>query len=366
MYIERHSARNYRNIEAIELEPDKGINLIFGENGQGKTNLIESIWLFTGCQSFRTRRCGELVTEGKKEAVLETDFFAFGRSQSAGMTIDTKRSVTLNGVTQESPRNLLGEFQAIVFSPSTLAVVQDGPSEKRRFLDVAISLQKPNYACLLSRYLKAMAHRNALLKQLCEKDGDASMLDVWDAELARLGAKITVYRQTYMTTLLEKAAAVYEDVAGGRETMTIDYEQGIKSEDASERALATAMLAALEKNRRADIRRQVTSVGPHKDDLFIKVNALCARSYGSQGQQRSCALSLKLAEAALIRESSSEQPVALLDDVMSELDTHRQGYLLKHLEGWQVFITCCDPAVLGRLESGKAFEIENGNIKEHP
>jgi len=364
MKIERHQAQNYRNLEKIEFEPSAGINIIYGENGQGKTNIIESIWLFTGCQSFRTHKCSELVNENEKTARIEIDFFARGREQNAQMTIDAKRQVKLNGIWQETPRKLLGEFQAVVFSPSALSIVKDGPSEKRRFIDIAISLLKPNYACLISRYIKAMAQRNALLKQLSEKGGDPLLLAPWDEELSRIGAKILSYRLKYIGELAVIAAEIYSGISAGKETLAIEYIQSFKSEGKTEKELKDAMLAALEKNRQTDIRRQLTSVGPHKDDLMIDINGLGARSYGSQGQQRSCALALKLGEAAILMETCGEQPVALLDDVMSELDCGRQTFLLKYLEGWQVFITCCDPSILSRVNTGKTFEVEAGKIKQ--
>jgi len=364
MEIEHYGAENYRNITKAEFEPSPGINVIYGENGQGKTNIIESIWLFTGCQSFRTRKCGELVKENETFAKTEIDFFARGRSQNAQMTIDIKRQVKLNGISQETPRKLLGEFQAVVFSPSSLAVVKDGPSEKRRFLDIAVSLLKPNYACLASRYLKAMAQRNALLRQLSEKRVSDALLEPWDDELARIGAKIILYRINYIKQLSVAAQEIYAGISGGRETLSVAYTQSVKHEGLEEKELKAAMLTALEKNRQTDIRRQMTGIGPHKDDLLLEINGLCARTFGSQGQQRSCALALKLGEAAVLRESSAEQPVALLDDVMSELDSGRQRFLLDYLEGWQVFITCCDPSILSRVSTGKIFEVTAGQIQQ--
>lgn len=362
MEIKKHRAENYRNLEKTEFEPSPGINVIYGENGQGKTNIIESIWLFTGCQSFRTRKCTELVKEGALFAKTEIDFFARNRIQNAQMTIDTKRLVALNGIPQETPRKLLGEFQAVVFSPSSLAVVKDGPAERRRFLDIAISLIKPNYACLVSRYIKVMAHRNALLKQLAEKKGNQQMLDLWDEEIARIGAKILIYRFRYIEQLSTITTEIYGGISSGRETLSIEYLQSFKSESGEEKTLKDALLLSLEKSRQADIRRQTTGAGPHKDDIFFEINGLCARTYGSQGQQRSCALALKLGEAAILRDSSGEQPVALLDDVMSELDSVRQGFLLEYLAGWQVFITCCDPSILSRVNTGKIFEVKAGQI----
>jgi len=363
MKIEKHCAENYRNLKKIEFEPADGINIIYGENGQGKTNILESIWLFTGCQSFRTHKCRELVKDNENKAEIEIDFYARNRKQNARMTIDTKRQVQINGIWQETPRSLLGEFQAVVFSPAALSIVKDGPSEKRRFMDIAISLLKPNYACLLSRYIKTMAQRNALLKQLSEKGGDNELLAPWDEELSHIGAKITDYRLKYIDRLAVKATDIYTGISGGREAVSLKYLQSFRIEGNTEKDIEEAMFATLEKNRQTDIRRQATSCGPHKDDLAIDIDSRCARSFGSQGQQRTCALAVKLGEASIIAEIGREQPVALLDDVMSELDCARQNYLMKYLDGWQVFITCCDPSVLSRADTGKTFEVENGQIK---
>lgn len=363
MKIENHTAQNYRNLKHIDFTPSEGINIIYGENGQGKTNIIESIWLFTGCHSFRTRKCVELIKETEKSASLEMDFYARGRSQNAQMKIEAKREVKLNGIPQETPRVLLGEFQAVVFSPSLLSIIQDGPAEKRRFMDIAISLLKPNYAAILSKYIKTMAQRNTLLKQIAERGLDEDLLCPWDEELSKLGAKVTGYRLHYIEHLSEIAGGIYEGISSGREQLSVKYIKNGKIEGGNENELFESMLSILEKNRRTDIRRQFTTAGPHKDDLAVDINGLCARNYGSQGQQRSCALALKLSEASIIKETTGEQPVALLDDVMSELDLSRQTYLLNYLEGWQVFITCCDPSVLQRVNNGKTFEVEAGRIK---
>ncbi len=364
MKIERHQIQKYRNIEKLEFEPAEGINIIYGENGQGKTNIIESIWLFTGCQSFRTHKCSDLIKKEEQTARIEIDFSTNIREQNAQMIIDTKRQVKLNGIWQETPRKMLGEFQAVVFSPAVLSIIKDGPSEKRRFIDIALSLLKPNYACLISRYIKAMAQRNALLRQLSEKGGDEQLLATWDEELSRIGAKILCYRLKYVDQLSVAAAEIYSGISAGREILTITYVQSFKSDGKTENDLKDAMLASLEKNRKTDIRRQVTSAGPHKDDLAIDINGLCARSFGSQGQQRTCALALKLGEASILKESSGEQPIALLDDVMSELDCGRQNYLMKYLDNWQVFITCCDPSILSSVNTGKIFEVHAGKIKQ--
>lgn len=363
MNVLKYSAFSYRNLKEIEIFPAEGVNVIYGENGQGKTNLIESIWLFTGCHSFRTHRINELIERGKRSAKIELDFFASGREQTATLKIENKREATVNGIAKKSPRTLLGLFNAVVFSPSTMSIIKDGPAERRKFLDIAISLTKPVYAFELSKYLKIVGQRNALLKQIAAGKFDTDMLAPWDEQLAVTGAKIIDYRVKYINSLSGIAADIYDGIAQGKEKMSLSYIHSDGNEKEN-KELLQVLYDTLEKTRKSDVKRLATGVGPHKDDLEIKINGMSARSYGSQGQQRSCALALKLGEAAIIKKITGEQPVALLDDVMSELDGNRQNYLLKYLGDWQVFITCCDPSHLMRLNGAKAFEVKSGVIKE--
>jgi len=352
MVILEHRLNDYRNIQKLNFSPDPGINILRGNNGQGKTNILESIWLFTGCHSFRTRKAKELVRESETQAEAEICFFSEGREQTALMRIGLKREAQLNGVWKDSPRRLLGVFQAVVFSPESLWIVKGGPSERRKFLDIAISQIRPNYAGILARYHKVLLQRNALLRQIAQGKALEESLYPWDEELARLGARIIVYRETYIAQLTKNAEEVYAGVTAGKERLSIAYERSVQGE--SEAALRELM----KKNWSADIRRQHTAQGVHKEDISLHINDLPARSFGSQGQQRSCALALKIAEAQQLHAATGEKPVVLLDDVMSELDEQRQKDVLHYLEGWQVFITCCESSLRG----GKSFSVENGRI----
>lgn len=363
MKITDFSAVCFRNLESVAFQPDSGINVIFGENGQGKTNIIEGIWLFTGCHSFRTHKHAELIEKGKREAKVSLSFVAQKMENDAVLQIGQKREFILNGAAPEPPRKFLGEFQAVVFSPASLFIIQDAPSERRKFLDIAISMVKPAYAVHLMKYSKILANRNALLKQI-PMGVPENYLDAWDEELARVGARITQYRLSYTDDLARIGSEIYKEISGGREKMQIEYKQSSKSFAVDEYALTENIFLALQKNRETDIRRQMTGVGPHKDDLEIRVSDLSARFYGSQGQQRSCALAMKLAEAYIVKEISGEYPVILLDDVMSELDTKRQTYLLEYLKNWQVFLTCCDLSHFSKLQKCKTFHVENGRVRE--
>ncbi len=364
MKILHHEIKNYRNISDVSFYPDEKINIIYGENGHGKTNIIESIWLFTGCNSFRTRKNIELVKENEKEAQLNMDFFAFNREQEVEIKIGETKDVHINGIKKNTHRQLLGEFQAVVFSPSVLSVIKEGPGEKRKFIDIAISLLKPNYAAALAKYNKAVSQRNALLKKINDGSSKADFLFAFDEEVARIGGKIIEYRMDYVEKLKLNATDIYKGISNNREVFDIIYMNSVKDSGSSAAEWSQAIYDKLQKNRESDIARLLTSVGPHKDDLEITLNGKSARAYGSQGQQRTCALAMKIAEGFIIRDYSGEQPVALLDDVMSELDSKRQVDLLKYLDGWQVFVTCCDKAHVEKINHAKAFFVEDGTIRE--
>ncbi|MDR3314327.1 MAG: DNA replication and repair protein RecF [Oscillospiraceae bacterium] len=368
MHILRFAAARFRNLGEAVLEPCPGVNVIYGENGQGKTNLIEGIWLFTGCRSFRTAENAELLLRGSARAELSAVFESNAREQRAELCIAKRRVLRLNGFEEETPRRLLGVFPAVAFTPATLALVQGGPGERRRFLDVALSMLRPAYAVRLSKYLKALAQRNALLRQAPPDSTAATeaLLLPWDATLAHEAAALATARRQYLAELIPQAQAFYEGISHARETLALAYQPaGLRPEewaqgDAAE--LEARYLAAYRQNRRGDFHRQMTHAGPHRDDLLLTLDGANLRGFGSQGQQRTAALALKLAEAAVLREQAEECPVTLLDDVMSELDAHRQADLLRYLEGWQVFLTCCEPGHLLHGRCGKAFEVKAGQV----
>lgn len=360
MIISGYRAEHFRNLQKTELFPDPGVNVIFGENGQGKTNILESIWMFTGCHSFRTHNHKELIEKSQREAKVSLSFSAHGMDNDAVLTINQNREFMLNGAVKGRPRRFLGEFQSVVFSPDSLSIIQDAPSERRRFLDIAVSMIRPAYSGHLLKYTKILSNRNALLKQISMGEAREEYLDTWDEELARSGAHLTVYRLHYVDNLVRIAAEIYKEISGGKELMKIEYQQSCRSFSADEYEITEKIYQGLQKNREPDIRRQLTSVGPHKDDLLLSIDDLPARQFASQGQQRSSALALKLAEGYIIKETCGEYPVVLLDDVMSELDTRRQTFLLEYLKNWQVFLTCCDPSQVSRIRGCKTFHIENG------
>lgn len=362
MLVQSLNIQNFRNIEEAYIVPAEGVNVIFGENAQGKTNLLESIWLFTGCKSFRARRDREMVGFDAPFAKNEMEFFAHGRRQAAILYVDQKRTAMRNGITLRSPAEMIGDFYAVVFAPTHLSLVKEGPLFRRRFLDTALCQLKPNYAKTLAKYNHTLTQRNALLKDVQMHPELLDTLDVWDDRLSSYGAAVVSERVQYAALLSEIGAEIYAGLSNNREKLKINYVSNFGGYEGDPYAIKELLKQRLLDTRRDDIFSKMTVAGPHRDDLQIQIDSLSARSFASQGQQRSAALALKLSEASILKKETGEEPVILLDDVMSELDEMRQDYILNHIGGRQVFLTCCDPTAVLKLCEGKTFHMEKGRV----
>jgi len=353
MKVNKLTLKNYRNISELTILPCDGMNVICGENAQGKTNLIEAIWLFTGAKSFRSSKDSLFIKNGEEKAVCSLEFLSEGIEKEAEIVIKEKRNAVLNGNNLKSASLLAGSFNAIVFSPNDLRIVTDGPSIRRKFLDLALGQLYPNYIEVLRKYTRAVTQRNQLIKEYRYDSTIGIMLDVFESEIAENGKKIILYRKKYIDKLNEFLPNVYSGISCGKEELETSYICSTSEENLTD---------ALFDSRKDDMFSGVTSVGPHRDDIEFKINGFNARNYGSQGQKRSVALSLKLAEAEVIKENVGECPVFLLDDIMSELDPNRQNFILNHIEGMQTFLTCCDPDNVKNLKAGKIFNISEGRV----
>ena len=357
----------FRNLHPGRWEPNEGVNILYGDNAQGKTNLLEACWLFTGGRSFRGAKDSDLVGFGREEAKLSMQFYAGRRDQEAAITIKGRRQATLNGVTLPSAAKLAGNFCGVVFAPDHLSLIKDGPDERRRFIDAAICQLKPGYIATLSEYQKALAQRNAFLKQSRVQYSHLpaqaqEMLELWNYTLAVTGTKITRARQQYLRRLESVAREIYDGLTGGKESIHLELSSPALADSPEE--TARIWQAQLKASLPADFAAGFTTVGPHREDLAVQVNGNAVKKYGSQGQTRSAVLALKLAEAQLLQEILKEPPVLFLDDVMSELDPSRQDYILNHIEGWQVFITCCEPSTALKNTAAKVFSVKQGVISE--
>lgn len=361
MKINSIDIENFRNIKKLNVSFDN-VNIIYGENAQGKTNLIESIYLFTGSKSFRGVKDKELIKFDEQFARIKINFENKSREQNAEIFIENKRTASLNGVKKKSAAVLGEELKAVIFSPVHLSMVKDGPAERRKFIDNALCQLKFNYRNVLKEYNRALAQRNMLLKDISKNSSLSDMLYIWDKNLSKSGAKIIYQRNKYIDALLPYAKDIFDGLSGGKENIDLILKGAFDYKNLSLNDIENQLMLALEKNRTNDFMNRITTVGPHRDDMEILINDKSARSFGSQGQQRSCVLALKLAEASLLKEMTEDEPLALLDDVMSELDISRQDYILNHIKNWQVFITCCDANTVLRLKKGKTFHISNGGL----
>ena len=362
MTVNSVKIKNFRNIADLSFSADNGVNVIYGENAQGKTNILESIWLFTGCKSFRGAKDNELIKFGEDFAKINLEFSDNVREKKSEIIIsDKKKTASLNGVGLRSSAELIGSFYAVIFSPVHLSLIKDGPSARRKFLDTALCQLKPSYAEYLAGFKRSLIQRNALLKDLHLNSQLYDMLDTWDDQLARYSACVIKERLQYIDLLSDYSKNIYSGISENKEEFSVFYSKNI-SKDFSVKDIYLSEIENLKNSRKEDILSKTTTVGPHRDDLEILINNVSARSFGSQGQQRSCALALKLGESEIIKKVTGEIPVALLDDVMSELDEKRQDYVLNHINDRQVFLTCCDPSQVLRLCGGKSFLIKDGEI----
>ena len=351
MRVLNTECKNFRNIELLSSGVFDEMNVICGENAQGKTNLLEEIWLFTGMKSFRGSKDCDFIRFGEDTAVLKLGFEAQGIKEEAKLEIKEHRTAFLNGKKLKSVSELAGKFKAIVFSPDDLRIVSGGPALRRRFADTAIGQLYPAYILILRNYMRAVTQRNRSIKDYRYDSSLSVMLDVFEDEIAVNGEKIMSFRNRYLKALNEFLPNVYGGISCEKEVLSTEYLKSCEN-----------LKEDLLNSRKDDMYSGVTSKGPHRDDIEFKINGINARGFASQGQKRSIALSLKLAEAEVINKISGEYPVFLLDDVMSELDPERQNYVLNRIKGIQSFITCCDPSNVQNLKKGKIINIRNGRI----
>ncbi len=357
---------NYRNLKNNIIEPCEGVNIIYGNNAQGKTNLLEALWLFCGGHSFRAAKDSEVINWDKTFARLEVKFFGQDREQKAKITFqNNKKKVEINGVEKTSAAALIEKYCAVVFSPEHLNLIKRGPSQRRKFIDSAICREKLKNAVILSKYNRLLNQRNSLLKDIHKRPSLEETLVIWDEPLIKYGAMLVKQRIEYVKMLSQLSGVYHRGISRGSELLEIRYVSSadIESDD-DIKIIEEKLRKKIEDNKKEDIRTGVTNFGAHRDDIEILINKKNAKSFASQGQQRSAVLSLKLAEAAVLTQRMGEKPIILLDDVLSELDAGRQDFLINELTDCQVFITCCEKSNKEQLKKGKIFYINNGEIAD--
>ncbi len=365
MKINNLSIENFRNIENLCLSPCEGVNIIYGENGQGKTNIMEAIWLFTGDKSFRgagDQNMINLYIKDNQRTFLQLDYQGENRDITSQITLSPAKKYMVNDISVKTRTGLFGRFYSVIFSPTHLGLIKDGPEERRLFLDRTICQIKPKYRQVLSDLSKVITQRNHMIKKLYNYKNPQDLMEVWDSHLARLSATVAKTRYTYLNRITPLAVDMYRGISGDGEALDISYKSKLfNSYEEIDSRLFKEKISA---NLAEDIKNGSSTLGAHRDDIEISLDGMNSRLFASQGQQRSIVLSLKLAEAAIIRETTGEDPVILLDDVMSELDVSRRSFLLNQLQWGQIFITCCDQKDFDGIVKGRAFEISKGSLKE--
>ena len=357
MYIETVQLRNFRNYQDLELHLDQGTNIFYGDNAQGKTNILESVYLCGTTKSHRGSRDKEIIRFGEEEAHIRMKVMKDGLSYRIDMHLRKNRAkgAAVNGLPIHKARELFGIVNLVFFSPEDLNIIKNGPGERRRFMDLELCQLDQLYLTDLAGYNHIVNQRNRLLKDLFLHPGLKDTLDVWDEQIVNYGKKIILKRQEFVEELNEVIRDIHKNLTGGEEIPEVIYEPSVQPDSFWE---------TLKKNRERDIRMKLTSSGPHRDDLCFKVNGIDIRKYGSQGQQRTAALALKLSEIYLVKKKIKDTPVLLLDDVLSELDGNRQTYLLDSIHDIQTLITCTglDDFISHQFHINKVFRVIKGEV----
>lgn len=357
MIANKVKLENFRNYEKEEVKFSPEINIIYGKNGSGKTNLIEALYSFSYARSFRAKS-KEFIRHGCDGAKIEMEFFAHNREQCADIlfTKENKKKIRVNEINITKTSDLLGKFICVLFTPDELSLVKDGPDKRRKFLDTSIVSLRPSYFSALSAYMTCLKQKNAVLKS-----GNYQMLDIWDEKLSEFGAVISHLRQSYVLSLSEKAKKAQSDISGGKENLDILYNHSYKIGENKQETKDFILEKILEARKR-EIENKMCLIGPHRDDLSFKINSFNARGYASQGQQRSIVLSMKTAQMEIICEQKGEYPQLLLDDVMSELDSDRRDFFTEKIMGKQVIISCTDLSNINFKENANLIKIEDGRV----
>ena len=372
MIIKSLELENFRNYDSLSMSFDSGTNILYGDNAQGKTNILEAIYLSATTKSHKGSKDKDIVNFNANEAHIRTYVIKDGLENRVDMHLRKSKSkgIAINGQKIKKAADLLGLLNVVFFSPEDLSIIKNGPAERRRFVDMELSQLDSFYLYNLNNYNKIVNQRNKLLKDLYFQPGLRETLSIWDSQLVSYGSKIIERRISFVKQLNEIIYDIHKKLSGGREELEIIYEPDVSMED-YERRLALS--------QERDMKLKMTSTGPHRDDFSFmvrkvnpddeaapKADAIDIRKFGSQGQQRTAALSLKLAEIELVKKLTKDTPLLLLDDVLSELDSNRQNYLLNSIGGIQTIITCTglEEFVNNRFEINRIFKVSNATVTQ--
>ncbi len=350
MWINRIKINNFRNYNNLEIELNKGTNIFYGENAQGKTNIIEAIFLCSIGKSFRTNKDKELIKFDEENCSVEICFEKSDRDGNISINIGERKNIFVNKIKIKKLSELLGNINVVIFTPDDINILKGGPQERRKFLDVMISQLRPKYMHLCSLYQKTLDERNTFLKN--SENYNYDLLDIYDEKLAEYGCEIYKYRNEFIEKIKNKIVNIHKNITNDKEKIEIKYTSNC--EDKNE------FLKLLKERRKLDFIKGYTTKGVHRDDFQIFLNELPVDVYGSQGQHRTAVLSLKLSELQVIYDEIGENPILLLDDFMSELDEFRRMNFLENIEDTQVIITCTQKI---EIDDSKSFYVKNGFIE---
>ena len=358
MYIESLELKNFRNYEELSIVLDPGTNILYGDNAQGKTNVLEAVYLCGTTKSHRGSKDKEMIRFEQDESHIRMMVKKDGVSHKIDMHLKKNKAkgIAIDGIPIRKAAELFGIVNLVAFSPEDLNIIKNGPSERRRFMDLELCQLNKVYLQELTSYNKVLNQRNKLLKDIGFQPGLTETLDVWDMQLVSYGKKIISLRRQFMEELGEIIRQIHSNLTGKKEEIRLLYEP-----DVEEKVFEEKLQSAREK----DLRFRVTSVGcPHRDDFCVQTNGIDIRKYGSQGQQRTAALSLKMSEIYLVEKVTKDHPVLLLDDVLSELDSSRQNYLLQSIHNIQTVITCTglDELIENNFSIDRVFRVTEGKI----
>lgn len=357
MIIKSIELADYRNYDCLSLQFDRGTNILYGDNAQGKTNILEAIFVAATTKSHKGAKDREIVSFGKEEAHIRTYLEKEGVEIRVDMHLRKNKSkgIAIDGQKIKKAADLMGLCNVVFFSPEDLGIIKNGPGERRRFVDMELCQLDSVYLYNLNHYNRIVNQRNKLLKDMYMNPDLKETLGIWDMQLVSFGSKIIERRKRFEEQLNEIIFGIHKKLSGDKEELVIHYEPDVEAEDFEKR---------LKMNQDRDIRAKMTSVGPHRDDFSFIIGDIDIRRYGSQGQQRTAALSLKLSEIELVKKIARDTPVLLLDDVLSELDSNRQNYLLNSIGDIQTIITCTglEEFVNHRFEINKVYKVSEGTV----
>ena len=365
MNLNKLTLRDFRNYSLLELEPAPGVNLIVGDNAQGKTNLLEAIAYLGSGKSFRAQKTGEMIRFSQEFADIEGKIHSQGRDQTLRWVLFSNsrpRMLYRNGVKKRSATELAGVFPTVLFCPEDLMILKAGSAPRRRLGDSTLCALRPNYEAALTQYQRILDQKNRILKDRADNPAVAAILPEYNTRLCQVGALLISYRARFYEALGTEAAGFHSQFSGGAEDFSLHYRTVSTVTDpfAPTEVLYSQLQEHLQSHYQAELSSMQCLTGPHKDDFDVLLNGISLKAYGSQGQTRTAAISLKLAQRRLMAREWGEEPILLLDDVLSELDPRRQDFVLNQIEQGQVFITCCEPGRFTRL--GDTIHIQQGKI----